>query len=467
MRPSPDVIAPAPPAAALDPADARLRRLRVAALAVGVAVAFADSAIVVLALPELLGEFDASIQGVAWVVTAFNLAVAVAALALLPRMGRHDAARLTRVGLAIFLVASGACALAPSLPVLLVVRVAQGLGAALLLSAALPLLADLLGDRARAIGLWALAGSLGAALGPAAGGLLTEAFDWRAIFIAQLPPAALALIAVPRRAAPLEAEDGPPRPRALAADIALALVSGALVAALFPAVVLLINGWSMSPLAAALVVSVLPLGTLAARPLARGLPARRGLVAGAVLLAAGLVGLALLPERSIALVAWALACCGLGLGLTVPELVRLGLGDGRRLASSGTWSVAVRHAGLVLGLALLTPFLAHDLTEAGHDLRQAGAARLLDAPLSIGTKVSLARDLEERVSDARGGSDALWEPFRSREAEVPALGPLRRELEDLLAATLTRGFRRGFLLAAALALLALPPILIATRRRRE
>ncbi len=460
--PLPALATTAPMAAAPAAAPQRVRALL---LAVAVAVAFADSAIVVLALPELLGEFHASIQGVAWVVTAFNLAVVVAALALLPRAGRRDAARVTRLGLLIFLVASGACALAPNIAVLLGLRIVQGVGAALLLGGALPLLAAFLGDRRRAIRVWALAGSLGAALGPAAGGLLTQAFDWRAIFIAQLPAAALGLLAVPRRAATPDVGDGRPRPRAIAADVALGLVSGALVAALFPAVVLLINGWNLSPVAAALVVSVLPLGTVAARPLARRVPARRGLCAGAILLSAGLMGLALLPERSVGLVAWALACCGLGLGLTVPELVRAGLGDGRHLEASGTWSVAVRHAGLVVGLALLTPFLAHDLMQAGQDLRQAGAAQLLDAPLSIQTKVSLGQELEARVTSGRGGTAALWEPFRSREAAEPALVPLRLHLQDLLAATLTRGFRRGFMLASLLALLALPPILIATRRR--
>ena len=83
---------PAPPAAAP-------QRLRAALLAVAVAVAFADSAIVVLALPELLGEFNASIQGVAWVVTGFNLAVVVAALALLRGSAGRDPARVTRLGL--------------------------------------------------------------------------------------------------------------------------------------------------------------------------------------------------------------------------------------------------------------------------------------------------------------------------------------------------------------------------------
>ena len=469
MVPSPPVTAPLPaitvPLPAAEPLPAG-RRLRAALLAVAVGVAFADSAIVVLALPELLGRFNASVEGVAWVVTGFNLAVAVAALALLPSIRRRDPARVTRLGLVVFLAASAACAAAPTMAVLVGLRVVQGAGAALLLAGSLPLLADLLGSRRRAISVWALAGSLGAALGPAAGGLLTQAFDWRAIFLAQVPAVALALVAVPRRAARTDAEDGPPRRRALAADVALGLLSGALVAALFPAVVLLINGWGLSPLEAALVVSALPLATLAAQPLAHRLPARRSLAGGALLLAGGLLGLGLLPERSIGLVAWALACCGLGLGLTLPGLIGRGLGDGRRLASSGTWSVGVRHVGLVVGLALLTPFLAHDLGQAGNDLRQAGAARLLDAPLSIGTKVSLAQDLEARVKDARGGTDALWEPFREREAAEPVLGTLRHELQDLLAATLTRGFRRGFLLAAVLAVLALPPILIATRRRR-
>ena len=221
--PLPALATTAPMAAAPEAAPQRVRALL---LAVAVAVAFADSAIVVLALPELLGEFHASIQGVAWVVTAFNLAVVVAALALLPRAGRRDAARVTRLGLLIFLVASGACALAPNIAVLLGLRIVQGLGAALLLGGALPLLAAFLGDRRRAIRVWALAGSLGAALGPAAGGLLTQAFDWRAIFIAQLPAAALGLLAVPRRAARFDVGDGRPRPRAIAADVALGLCRG-------------------------------------------------------------------------------------------------------------------------------------------------------------------------------------------------------------------------------------------------
>ena len=59
-------------------------------VAVGVAVAFADSSIVVLALPELYGAFNTSIVGVSWVITSYNLVVAVCAFALVPLVKRVD-----------------------------------------------------------------------------------------------------------------------------------------------------------------------------------------------------------------------------------------------------------------------------------------------------------------------------------------------------------------------------------------
>jgi predicted MFS family arabinose efflux permease len=437
--------------------------LRALALLAAVAIAFADSSIVVLALPELLGEFRTSIEGVAWVVTAFNLMVAAAALALGGSLGRR-AGGLTRPGLAIFLVASCACAAAPNLLSLVALRVAQGAGAALLLAGSLPILATLLGDRRRAVAWWALAGSVGATLGPALGGLLTEIFDWRAIFVAQVPPALLALLTTPRAAGEAPAPQARPGRRALGADTALALVSGALVAALFPAVVLMINGWGLRPLTAAAVVSALPIATVAARPLARALAARVALSAGAVILAVGLIGLALLPAPEPLLAAWALACCGLGLGLTLPELVRAGMSNGAGLETTASWSVGVRHLGLVVGLLALTPLLAHDMGAAGRSVRDAGAARLLDAPLPIAAKVELAEALERGTREGRSTPAALLEPLRAREGGEPILADLRRSLEELLAEALTRGFRRGFLLAAGLALLALAPILIARRR---
>jgi MFS family permease len=109
-------------------------------LAVAVAVAFADSSIVVLALPELYGRFNTSIEGVSWVVTAYNLAVAVTALALLLFVHRLRSSVLLGAGLGLFLAASIACAASQSLGFLIGARSVQGGGAALLLAGALPVL---------------------------------------------------------------------------------------------------------------------------------------------------------------------------------------------------------------------------------------------------------------------------------------------------------------------------------------
>src|SRR5206468_7701041 len=88
-------------------------------LVAAVAVAFADSSIVVLALPELYGRFNTSIEGVSWVVTAYNLAVAVTALALLFFVHRLRSAVLLGAGLGLFLAASIACAAAQGLGLLI------------------------------------------------------------------------------------------------------------------------------------------------------------------------------------------------------------------------------------------------------------------------------------------------------------------------------------------------------------
>ena len=77
-------------------------------VAIAVAVAFADSSIVVLALPDLYGAFDTSIVGVSWVITSYNLVVAVCAFLLVPVVRRIDVGRLTRVGLLLFCAARSA-----------------------------------------------------------------------------------------------------------------------------------------------------------------------------------------------------------------------------------------------------------------------------------------------------------------------------------------------------------------------
>src|SRR5437763_9993519 len=365
----------------------------VAFVVVAVAVAFADSSIVFLAFPELYTRFHTTIEGVSWVVTGYNVAVAVAALVLVFFVHRLRAGAVLGVGLLTFTAASIACSLAGSLWFLVGARCVQGLGAALLLAGSLPVLAALTGSAARAAVVWTLAGTFGAALGPALGGVMTQAFGWRAIFAVQAPFAVLGLLGVVAvRAVPI-LEEGwrPSLMRGVPANLCIGLLFGALVGALFLSVVLVITAWGYSPITGAAIVSVLPATTLAARPLERRLPRLWAVYGGAALLAVGLVALALLPSASAGFAAAALAFCGLGLGLSIPVLSDAALDSGPGLARSGTLTVGVRHLGLVLALASIAPLLAAELPPAGHRAELRATAVLLDAPIGLRRKSPVAR----------------------------------------------------------------------------
>jgi hypothetical protein len=426
-------------------------------LVAAVAVAFADSSIVVLALPELYGRFNTSIEGVSWVVTAYNLAVAVTALALLFFVHRLRSAVLLGAGLVIFLAASIACAAAQSLAFLIGARTVQGVGAALLLVGALPVL-----GRAQ----WTAAGTFGLALGPALGGVLTQAFDWRAIFVAQAPVAALGLVGLVRTHTHADAEEGwnSSLKRTLPANACLGLLFGALVGALFLAVLLVISVWDYSPIAGAGIVSALPLAALLVRPLTLSGPI--AVCGGAALLAIGLVGLALLPSASVGFMIWSLALCGAGLGLAVPVLSNAALDQGAGLTRSGTLTVGARHVGLVLALALIAPLLASKVPDAGDKALLRGTAVLLDAPIGLDKKVPVALDLRKAFAKAQEGETPdLKEPFNAHGAQSDsALAAVRDDLFGAIAATITRATRSAFFLCAGFAAAAL--LVAAAYRRR-
>src|SRR4029077_19492553 len=132
------------------------------------------------------------------------------------------------------------------------------------------------------------------------GGFLTQLFSWRSIFLLQAPLAAVALIAIldPR----VRAVELPPRPERRArtglANTGFLALYGALVGALFLSVLMLVVVWGWSPIAGALVVTTLPIGTIVVRGLIPGLPQRVAVATGGVALAGGLVALALLPAST-------------------------------------------------------------------------------------------------------------------------------------------------------------------------
>ncbi len=439
------------------------RRLLSAAVAVGVAVAFADSSIVVLALPQLYGAFNTSIVGVSWVITAYNLVVAAGAFLLVPLLRRLEVAWLSRAGLLLFLAASVGAAASWSLPALIVCRCLQGAGAAMLLAGSLALLAALQGSRSRGLAIWTAAGTFGAALGPALGGLLTELFDWRAIFAFQAPVALFALVAAFE--SHVQPEVGRGERRRLGPNLALALVFGALVGALFLAVLLVITVWGLTPIEGAIVVSSLPLAALVARPLAAALSARRAAAAGALLLTAGLAALALLPATSSAIAAAALALCGAGLGLAVPVLTRRAVRPDDGLVHDGTITVGARHAGLVVALALVAPLLSHSLEQGGRNALLGATRVALDGDAPIRQKVPIALALRDVLAQTpKGKVPDLAGPFnRLGAASDPQLRGVRNSLVAALADAITRSFRSSFLLSALFSALALVPILAVRR----
>ncbi len=437
-------------------------------VAAAVAIAFADSAIVVLALPDLYGQFHTTIVGVSWVVTAYNAAVAVAALALVLFVHRLRAVTVLGVGLVVFMAASIACALASSLDFLIAARCVQGVGAALLLAGSLPVLVALTGSAVGGATVWTLAGTFGAALGPALGGVLTQAFEWRAIFVFQAPVALLGLVAALALPVAPALEEGwkPSLRRTVPANACIGLLFGALVGVLFLAVLLVITVWGYSPIAGAAIVSVLPAATLGARPLERRLPRLTAVCAGSGLLALGLVGLALLPSSSVPLAMSALALCGAGLGLAVPILSHAALDAEAGLTRSGTLTIGVRHLGLVLALALIAPLLAAELPSAGDRATLKATAVLLDAPIGLSKKVPIALDIGAAFDRAQAGDiPDLSEPFNSRGAQHDSkLGAARDRLLGAIEETLTKAFSPAFLLSAGLAALALLTALFYRRR---
>jgi MFS family permease len=429
-----------------------LRRFAVGALLATVAIAFADSSIVVLALPDLLGQFDVSITEVAWVVTAYNLALAVVAFVLVRYAPRAGAKRLVLAGAATFLAASIGCAVSPGIWELVAARTVQGAGAAALLVGALPLV----GRPA----LWAGASVVGGALGPALGGVLTQAFDWRAIFVVQAPVAVAGLVgALFLRESPAVEQTAPTRGR-VAANTALALVSAALVGLLFLAVVELVDVLRLSPLGAGLVVSAVALATLAAQPLARS--GRGGTtVAGLVLLAGGLVAMAFLPSRDVIWAIAALALGGVGYGIAVPRITRDALA-GAGSTADGARTVWARHAGIVAGLLVLTPLLAADLTAAGNRAELRGIAVVLDAPVPAADKLRLAVDIVPSLARPPRKEIPSFAAQVAHEHD-PTLTGIGRKLDETVQATVSRGFRRSYLVAALFALLAVVPLAIVRR----
>jgi MFS family permease len=470
-------------------------------IASATAVALADGSIVTLALPQLLDQLHTTVQGVAAVLWVYCAVVAVA-LPVADRLRRRWGSRTVGVaGLVLFGAASLGCAAAGSLPVLLVLRAAQGAGAAAGLLLSFELLHGPSGEGRQ---LWTAAAIFGTAAGPALGGALTQAFSWRAIFIAGAPVGFAAAVAsmraaptsgrppatAPASGRPPATAPAPGRPPATApapgrlpatpatgqitsearrrqrtVALALALTAATLSAVLFLLVLLLVIGWGLSSLAAAAALTVLPVTAVPASRLRGSETARAAL--GCLLLGVGVLTLAFLPTASVW---WLLApevCAGCGMGLALPTLAGELLPE--RTPTQAGQLLALRHAGIALTLLVLAPVIAGQLGAAEQHGRLVGVAALLDSPLSPGQKLALAPSLASSL-DSDNPRQGLANTVAAKQAGLSsadraALEALQQQGDAIIVQVAADGLRDAFLITGALGILA--ALMLRTPRRRE
>jgi EmrB/QacA subfamily drug resistance transporter len=156
-----------------------------------------DNTIVNVALPSIQKDLGASIGGLEWTINGYTLSFAVL-LATGGRLGDIFGRRLMfMVGVVVFALSSATAGFAPNETALVISRVVQGVGAALMMPGTLSIITDAFPahERGKAMGTWAGVSALALAVGPVLGGFLTEHVSWRAIFYVNIPVAVGAIIA--------------------------------------------------------------------------------------------------------------------------------------------------------------------------------------------------------------------------------------------------------------------------------
>lgn len=187
----PPTIAPSPPAPPAPPS----KWLPLLAACFGLMMLYVDLFIVNVALPAIERDFRAPLSTISWTISGYVLMIAVLPMGL-GRLGDiWGQRRLYLAGLGIFVAASLACALAPTIGVLIAARVIQGIGAAIMTPATLAIATRAFpaSERGMAVGIYGGVAGVGLVAGPILGGLLVRGDNWRGIFLINLPVGLLAI----------------------------------------------------------------------------------------------------------------------------------------------------------------------------------------------------------------------------------------------------------------------------------
>lgn len=178
------------------PAPPRQAWLALAALSLGFFMSLLDQLVVAVALPDITGAFGAELGQSVWVSSAYLLAVVVPLLTT-GRLGdRYGHRRIFQLGITLFTAAAAACAFAPTIEILIALRVLQGFGSSLLMPQTMAVINQVFdrAHRGRALGVWGVVGAIAGLTGPLLGGLVVGTFGWRGVFLMHLPVGILAVL---------------------------------------------------------------------------------------------------------------------------------------------------------------------------------------------------------------------------------------------------------------------------------
>lgn len=179
------------------PATTRTQRLTLVATGLGLFMIFLDAMIVNVALPDIRDDLGGGESALQWIVAAYSLTMAMfmmSAATLADRFGRR---KVLLIALAGFTGGSLVCALAPNIAVLTAARAVQGSAAAALNVASLAVVSAAYSDpraKSKAIAMWTAIATLGLALGPTIGGVITEFWNWRGVFLVNVPVGIVAAV---------------------------------------------------------------------------------------------------------------------------------------------------------------------------------------------------------------------------------------------------------------------------------
>ncbi|MFJ6389061.1 MFS transporter [Streptomyces sp. NPDC091972] len=458
-----------------------------------------DNTILNVAIPSLTRELGAATSDIQWMINAYSLVQSGLLLTAGSAADRYGRKKMLAAGLVLFGVGSLVAGLADSTAQLIAARAGMGVGGALLMTTTLAVAMQIFapGEQPRAIGIWAAVNSLGFAAGPLLGGFMLNHFWWGAIFLINLPVAALALVAV----VILVPESK--NPRGDRPDLLGALLSTIGMAALVFAIISgPEHGWTSGRVLVPATVAVAVLGAFAYWESRIPYPMldmhffrdRRftGAVAGAVLITFGMGGsLFLLTQHMqfvlgygpleaglrtapLALMIVALNFTGVAAKWSTRLGTPLSIGLGMAVMAAGLLSIATLtghgYAGTLLGLVLIgagaavaSPAMAHAIMSAippekagvgagingtvaefGQGLGVAVLGAVLNARFAAGISVA-AVSLPGALAEAGSASERarITDAFASGLESSQSVGAVAVLLGGVVAGVLLRRAERG------------------------